>query len=118
MATLSQKRARADEVFDKIFDRLRDYFVREGFTTLPAQRVNLPVFEEVTIFLRVTGTPTSASLDIAVEHNGAIYLRQDQFLSGTRIRGQWAPAAHLELEHLTMGPPYSVRVAEGTYVSF
>jgi hypothetical protein len=116
--TAVQKRNRADQLFDNAYTFLSQYFQTYGFTTIPAQKINIPKFEEVDVYMRVTGTNTDAELDIIIEHDGIYYARRDNVVNGIRNSGTWNVIPTPTIEDIIQGPPYSIQVATNTYVTF
>jgi len=118
MATLQEKRTKADTIFDRLYSVLLSFFQKNGFQQLSAQRLNIPRFEDVDVYFRVTGTATNANLDVAVEHNSSWYARTDTVITGIRTEGTWQSIAPLAFDDVAGGPPYSIKIEQGTHVSF
>ena len=116
--TLQQKRNKANTFFNKLFVNLKQYFQDEGFHTIPITKINIPKFEEVDIYFRVTGTANNAELDMCVDHNGTTYLRSDTFISGVRTAGSWSQVNITIPTVVASAPPYAVQVKEGVCISF
>lgn len=108
--TLQQKRQKADTFFDNLYSLLRNYFQQNGFKTIPAQKLNIPKFEEVDVYMRVLGTANNANLDVMVEDAGIYYARRDTVVNGVRSSGSWSQIATPNIENIIQGPPYSICV--------
>ena len=116
--TLQQKRNKADNFFDSLFTNLKQYFQDNGFHTIPITKINIPKFEEVDIYFRVTGTGINAQLDVCVDHNGTTYLRSDTYINGVRTAGNWSQVNITIPDTVVTAPPYAVQVKDNTCISF
>ena len=116
--TLQQKRAKANAFFNRLYGLLLSYYQEEGFHTIPITLINIPRFEEIDVYFRVTGTANNANLDMLVEHDGTQYARRDTVVNGTRNVGTWGVVNVTLPTDLPSAPPYAVQVKENVCISF
>lgn len=116
--TLQQKRNKADQFFDRLYNNLQIYYQDEGFHTISITKINIFIFEEIDVYFRVTGTAQNANLDVCVNDDGTTYVRRDTVVSGQRNEGTWQQINVTLPSDVRVGPPYSVLVKDNIAIAF